>query len=175
MTTAADKKNREWLITGPSLIWLLLFFVIPTLIVFAIAFKPSTPFGGIGAGWTLTTLFDLSNPNYPAIIWRTVWISLVSTIICLLLAVPCGYCIARARRRSRNILLMLVIVPFWTNFHPYLCVEGTSASRRIAQASTGFSASLFAGCDTALQLRRGSSGYHLHLPAICHSADLCRR
>jgi len=110
------KKWHEVLISGPSLIWLLIFFIVPTLIVFAITFKPSTPFGGIGEGWTLSTLFSLRNPNYPAIIWRTVWLSVVSTAVCLLLAVPCGYCIARAPKRSRDVLLLLVIIPFWTNF-----------------------------------------------------------
>ena len=116
MKRVVQKKVHEALITGPSFIWLLIFFIIPSMIVFAITFKPSTPFGGIGEGWTLHTLFSLRNPNYPAIIWRTVWLSLVSTGVCLLLAVPCGYCIARAPKRSRDILLLLVIIPFWTNF-----------------------------------------------------------
>jgi spermidine/putrescine transport system permease protein len=116
MKRSAQKKLNEALISAPSFVWLLVFFIIPTLIVFAIAFKPATPFGGIGDGWTLHTLLDLRNPNYPAIIWRTVWLSVVSTAVCLLLAVPCGYCIARAPKRSRDILLLLVIIPFWTNF-----------------------------------------------------------
>jgi spermidine/putrescine transport system permease protein len=116
MKRSARKKLSELLISAPSFIWLLIFFLIPTLIVFAIAFKPSTPFGGIGPGWTLDTLMNLRNPNYPAIIARTVWLSVVSTAVCLLLAVPCGYCIARAPKRRRDILLLLVIIPFWTNF-----------------------------------------------------------
>jgi spermidine/putrescine transport system permease protein len=116
MKRAARKKMHEVLISGPSFIWLLIFFIIPTMIVFTIAFKPSTPFGGIGDGWTLQTLLSLRNPNYPAIIGRTVWLSVVSTAVCLLLAVPCGYCIARAPKRSREVLLLLVIIPFWTNF-----------------------------------------------------------
>lgn len=113
---ACRKRLHEWVVTAPSFFWLTLFFVVPTLIVFAIAFKPSTPFGGIGEGWTLHTLLDLSNPNYPAIIWRTIWLSTVATAVCLLLAVPCGYCIARAPKRGRDVLLLLVIIPFWTNF-----------------------------------------------------------
>jgi len=116
MKKGVRKKWHEALISGPSLIWLLIFFIVPTVIVFAITFKPSTPFGGIGEGWTLNTLFSLRNPNYPAIIWRTVWLSVVSTAVCLLLAVPCGYCIARAPKRSRDVLLLLIIIPFWTNF-----------------------------------------------------------
>lgn len=116
MKRTRKKNTGELLVSAPSFIWLLIFFIIPTLIVFAISFKPSTPFGGIGEGWTLNTLMDLRNPNYPAIIGRTLWISVISTAVCLLLAVPCGYCIARAPKRSREVLLLLVIIPFWTNF-----------------------------------------------------------
>lgn len=110
------KKRNEWLVTTPSFFWLLVFFVIPTLVIFAFAFKPATPFGGIGEGWTFETLRELSNPNYPVIIRRTLWLSAVSTLVCILLAVPCGYCMARASLRQRQFLLLLVIVPFWTNF-----------------------------------------------------------
>ena len=62
----------EWLVTLPSLVWLLVLFLIPTVLVFAITFKPATPYGGIGSGWTLETLRTLGNPNYPAIVWRTI-------------------------------------------------------------------------------------------------------
>jgi len=106
----------EWLVSLPSLVWLAVLFVVPTLIVFAIAFKPVSSYGGIGAGWTLDTMRSLSNPNYPAIIWRTLWLSAVTMAVCILMAVPAGYCIARAAPRWRRLLLLLVIVPFWTSF-----------------------------------------------------------
>jgi len=112
----ARRGAAEWWITAPSLLWLLALFAAPTLIGFAIAFKPSDPLGGIGPGWTLETLKDLGNPNYPAIIWRTFYLSLLTTAACILLAVPAGYCLARAGRRWRQILLLPVIVPFWTSF-----------------------------------------------------------
>ena len=57
------KKLSEWLVTTPSFVWLLLLFLIPTVLVFAITFKPATPSGGIGAGRTLETLWTLGNPN----------------------------------------------------------------------------------------------------------------
>ena len=106
----------EWLITLPSLLWLTVLFLIPTLIVFAIAFKPADPSGGVGAGWTLRTVLNWSSLNYPGVIWRTFWISTVTTAICIFMAVPCAYYIARTRERLRQFLLLLVIVPFWTNF-----------------------------------------------------------
>jgi spermidine/putrescine transport system permease protein len=110
------RRGHEWLITAPSFLWLVLLFVIPTLVVFAIVFKPSDPYGGIGSGWTLQTLYSLGNPNYPAIIWRTVWLSLVTTALCMLFAVPTGYFMARADKKWRNTLMMLVIIPFMTSF-----------------------------------------------------------
>jgi len=114
---AGGRKNAlEWAVTLPSLGWLILLFAIPTLIIFAITFKPADIYGGIGKGWTLATLRSLSNPNYPAIIWRTVWLSFTATVICMFLAVPSGYYIARAPDRWQRLILLLVIVPFWTSF-----------------------------------------------------------
>jgi spermidine/putrescine transport system permease protein len=104
------------LVSLPTLVWLGLFVIIPTLLVFIIAFRPSNPYGGIGRGWTLDTIRALWTPSYLAIAWRTLWVSLLTTFICLVLAVPTGYSIARASAKWRNRLLLLVIVPFWTSF-----------------------------------------------------------
>jgi spermidine/putrescine transport system permease protein len=109
-------RRGEWLVTLPSLGWLLVFFLVPTLIVFAFAFKPSDPFGGVSPGWTTATLAGILDPQYAAIVWRTVWLSLLTTALCLLLATPAGYAIARAEPKARARLMLLVIVPFWTSF-----------------------------------------------------------
>ena len=109
-------KLSEWLVTLPSFVWLLVLFLIPTALVFAIMFKPATPYGGIGDGGTLDTLRTLGNPNYPAIVWRTVWLSVVATAICILLATPMGYYMARVSPARRRMVLLLVILPFWTSF-----------------------------------------------------------
>jgi len=107
---------REWLASSPSLLWLVGLFLIPTLLVFAIAFRPSDPYGGIGEGWTMETLRSLSNPNYPAIIWRTIWLSVTATALCIVLATPMGYYLARLSPSRRQFILLLVILPFWTSF-----------------------------------------------------------
>ncbi len=116
MSRGRRRAVREVLVTLPSFAWLSVLFVIPTLIVFVIAFKPADPYGGIGAGWTLDTLRSLANPNYPAIIWRTAWLSLATTAICILLATPTGYYMARQTPAWQQRLLLCVIVPFWTSF-----------------------------------------------------------
>lgn len=111
-------KNRwmNFFLGLPSFVWLILFYALPVFIVFLLAFKPVDPFGGIGAGWTLHTIQDLSNPSYPSIIWRTIWLGIVSTLVCILVAVPIAYHLSRMAPRTRSIVLMLIIVPFWTNF-----------------------------------------------------------
>ena len=110
------RRTAEWTLSLPSVAWMLVLFLAPTLMIFAIAFRPSDPFGGVGAGWSLETWRSLGDPNYPSIVWRTIWMSVVTTAVCLLAAVPVGYYIARASARWKSLLLMAVIIPFWTNF-----------------------------------------------------------
>lgn len=110
------KLKNEYLLTFPSLIWLLLFFLIPSLIIFGYAFKPEDPFGGVGNGWTLATLKSLLNPNYFLLIWRTLWLSSIATFFCLLLALPVAYQLALTSVRMRKLLLLLLVVPFWSSF-----------------------------------------------------------
>ena len=96
--------------------WLVIFFVIPTFLVIAMAFRNSDPYGGIGDQWTFNTIRDLRNPNYPSIIWRTLWLSVVSTLICIVTAIPASYYISRISKKFQDIILLLIIVPFWINF-----------------------------------------------------------
>lgn len=107
---------EELTITLPSFIWLFIFFLIPTAIIFAFAFKPSDSFGGIGEGWTLENIYTLMDSSYLWLIWRTVWLSLLATFICLALGLPVGYQLARASNRVRHLILLLIIVPFWSSF-----------------------------------------------------------
>lgn len=107
---------NEWLITGPSLLWLTILFAVPSLIIFTTAFRPADIYGGVGSGWTLETLKGLSNPSYPAIVWRTIRLSVLATGVCLVLATPCAYCMARAPVIWRSRLMVLIVLPFWTSF-----------------------------------------------------------
>jgi len=110
------RRKDELLLTAPTLTWLALFFLIPTVLMVTISFRPATLSGGVGEGWSLEAWQALDNPNYPKILWRTVWLSLVTTITCIALALPVAFLLGRLQGRCRGLLLMLVIVPFWTNF-----------------------------------------------------------
>lgn len=108
--------TAEWFLTLPSLLWLLVFFLLPTGFVLVLSFKPADMQGGVAEGWTLDQFRALWDPQYLVILWRTMWQCLVTTAICLLLAIPSACAITRAKAPWRQILLLLVIVPFWTNF-----------------------------------------------------------
>jgi spermidine/putrescine transport system permease protein len=114
------KHNRgswtEVFTTLPSFAWLTLFFVVPTLIVLGIAFHAPSADGGIAPGVTLETWRSISNPNYPTIVWRTIWISALTTLICILLSLPCAYSIARMPVKWRAVIAGLIMLPFWTSF-----------------------------------------------------------
>lgn len=101
---------------APTFLWLTLFYALPVIIVFVLSFRSVDPYGGIGTEWTLDSIRDLANPNYPAIIWRTLWQGVVATGVCIFLAIPISYHLARLSMRWRNLLLLLIVVPFWTNF-----------------------------------------------------------
>lgn len=109
-------KLEEFAITLPSFIWLFIFFLIPTLVIFAFAFKPSDLFGGIGEGWTFENIYTLVDTSYLLLIWRTIWLSLIATLLCLALGLPVGYQLARASSGTRQFILLLIIVPFWSSF-----------------------------------------------------------
>lgn len=110
------KRLRELSATAPSFLWLTILLLIPTILVLTFAFKTADPYGGIGQNWTFASLRSLGNPSYPAIIWRTLWQSILTTLICVMLSIPMGYFMARINEKWRRILMVLTILPFWICF-----------------------------------------------------------
>lgn len=110
------KRWAEWVMTLPSMAWLLIFFLVPFALVLAVSFRPSGPYGGIGEGWTFDTWRSLANPSYPFIIFRTLWLSAAGTAICIAFGLPVALALARMKGAWRNRILLLIILPFWTNF-----------------------------------------------------------
>ena len=108
--------RKELLLSLPSLAWLSLFVLVPAALILIIAFRATAPTGGIADEWTLGQFRILAEPHIQVLLWRTLWISAVTSAICLALAIPVAWFIARARESLRPTLLLLVIVPFWTNF-----------------------------------------------------------
>jgi ABC-type spermidine/putrescine transport system permease subunit I len=110
------KRAQEWWGTAPSLLWLATFVLLPLGVILAVSFRPALPGGGIGEGWSLQAWISLLDSSYLVLAWRTLWISAVVTALCVAVALPVAYSIARMSGRGRSWMLLLVIVPFWTNF-----------------------------------------------------------
>lgn len=110
------KLRQELLSTLPSFGWLAVFVLVPTLLVLTFAFRETDPAGGIGGRWTLDQFRVFSEKSVHLLLWRTLWISAVTTLLCVAFSLPVAWFIARARKEWRPRLLLLVIVPFWTNF-----------------------------------------------------------
>jgi putrescine transport system permease protein len=110
--------------------WLLAFFLIPFVIVLKISVAEAEiaqpPYSALWEwveGQYLNLRINFANYNYlltDTLYWKaylnSVRIALVSTLICLVIGYPMAYGIARARPERRTLLLMLVILPFWTSF-----------------------------------------------------------
>jgi putrescine transport system permease protein len=112
------------------LIWLLLFLLLPFLLVLKIsvadavqAQPPFTPLFGAGPDGSLS--LSVSFANYRFILDDALYlvsylasleVAAISTLLCLVVGYPIAYAIARARGRLQLVLLLLVIMPFWTSF-----------------------------------------------------------
>ena len=99
----------------PVTIWLGLFFLIPLLLILAYSFGTSNVYGGITLGFNPGNYLRVFDPLYLEIIGRTFVIAAINTLICLALGYPLAYFIVFKGRRWRNVLILLVMVPFWTS------------------------------------------------------------
>jgi spermidine/putrescine transport system permease protein len=100
----------------PATCWLILFFAIPLLIVLVYSFLQPSSYANIAWNFTLKNYQQIFNILYLGIFWRSLWLALLTTVICVLIGYPLAYFIVRQPPRWRSFLLILVIIPFWTNF-----------------------------------------------------------
>jgi spermidine/putrescine transport system permease protein len=99
----------------PATLWLVIFFLIPLLLVLVYSFLPSAVSDAKGY-LTLEHYQRIGDPLYLNIFWRSLWLGLLSTVACLLIGYPLAFFIVRQPKPWRSALLLLIIIPFWTNF-----------------------------------------------------------
>ena len=103
------KKNKSLLLSGPYIAWMVLFTLIPLGVVGYYALTdPDT------GAFTLSNLRDLG--TYLPVLWQSIWYSLVSAFICLLLGYPVAYFIAHRKPLAQTLLYMLVMLPRCMSF-----------------------------------------------------------
>lgn len=91
------------------------FLIVPMLIVVAYSFETRGAYGGVGPPWTFENYRRMIDPLYGWIVLRSFALAAAATAICLVMAYPLAFYIARAGNR-RTLLLSLVMLPFWTSF-----------------------------------------------------------
>jgi spermidine/putrescine transport system permease protein len=100
----------------PSLFWLVVFFAIPLIIVFVYSFLKRGPYGQIVWEFNLNNYARFFDPLYLKIFVRSFKIAGITTVVSFLLGYPMAYWIATRPPKWRNTLLLLLMIPFWTNF-----------------------------------------------------------
>lgn len=116
MNTETRKDRASFLLSAPMIIWTLIFVGATIGYVFVLSFLKRDPNGyGVIMEFTLDNYKNLLNASYLQVFLRTLKLGLETTLICVLLGYPFGYHMARAPKKWRALLMLLVIVPFWTN------------------------------------------------------------
>ena len=114
---ARAASRRGFLLSLPAYIYLVLFFAIPFGIVIVYSVATRNRIGGTDlAGWNLESYRRLGEPIVRDILFRSLWIALLTTLICLVVAYPFAYFLTTRSATIRNIMLVFVMIPFWTNF-----------------------------------------------------------
>lgn len=132
MSTLRAQAERKSLLnrlalTSPAMIMLVVFLVLPLGIMFAVSIQAPGDYGGVKWGqhtveayinflWERDLDDSLSfNADYLGIFQRSFWLSILTTLGCVLIGFPTALYLALQDERRRNLLLFLVTVPFWTN------------------------------------------------------------
>jgi spermidine/putrescine transport system permease protein len=99
----------------PPLTWLLLFFLIPLAVIWAYSFGENTGPVTIDLTGTFANYLRAIEPIYLEIFWKSILIAGLTTMLCLVIGFPVALAIAFASPRTKTWLLMLIMLPFWTN------------------------------------------------------------
>jgi len=108
------KRNYGPTYSFPMAAWFTVFFLAPIFIIVIYSFLKKGLYGGVEWKFSLEAYKNLTNPSFLTITGRTLVTSVISTIITILIALPCGFFMARSK--NQTVLLLIIIIPFWTNF-----------------------------------------------------------
>ena len=100
----------------PGTVWMSVFFVSALLLLIALSFGTTDTLGNPRFGTTLDNIAGIFDPTYMRVILRTLEYAVAASVICLLIAYPVAYAIARHGGRYKNALMALLVVPFFANY-----------------------------------------------------------
>lgn len=111
------RENRLvfWILALPGTFWLLVFFIVPLGLIWLMSFGEKTSLIDIEITGTFANYIRTTDWVYLQIFWKSLWISVLATALCLVIAYPIAFGICFAPPRWKPLLLLLVILPFWIN------------------------------------------------------------
>lgn len=120
---AKKKSKHEWrsnglpatIMVGPVTLWMVLLVAIPLVYVAVMSFCSIDQYYNVTFHFTTENYVRLMNADYIKIYIQSLAIALLTTLVCVLVAYPFSWLIARTKSKKKKILYMLVIIPFWTN------------------------------------------------------------
>ncbi|EFM38585.1 ABC transporter, permease protein [[Eubacterium] yurii subsp. margaretiae ATCC 43715] len=108
--------NKKSLLSTPYILWTVLFTIVPLIIILIFSLSASSKIGSLSTDFTLDRYVQFFEPIYADVFFRSIKLSLYSTVFCLILGYPVAYIIANKKMRIRNFLILFIILPQWTNF-----------------------------------------------------------
>ena len=100
---------------GPISFWMIIFVIVPLIYVGFMSFMTRGTYGGIDYKFTLENYKTIFDPLYFKVILNSIGIALSSSIICILIGYPFAYYLTKQPIKKRGILIMLIMIPFWTS------------------------------------------------------------
>ena len=100
----------------PYFLWLGIFILIPLLLVAYFAFTTGDSQNFQTFSFSIDNFKRFFTPIYLNVLYRSINLALISTVICLLIGYPLAYIISKEKPRIRNVMILLVVIPMWMNF-----------------------------------------------------------
>jgi spermidine/putrescine transport system permease protein len=108
--------------SGPGILWVTLFLLVPLAGIGVISFLTRGSYGEIGLPWTIGNYRRIAgfgllgfDPQYPQILLRSLLLGAGTTALCLVASLPLAFFISGQSERRKQLALTLLIIPFWTN------------------------------------------------------------
>ena len=105
------RKKKNPLLSGPFKVWTIAFTVIPLILIFYYGLTAQED-----RRFTLSNILKIATPEYRKALLLSLMLSLISTIICLVMAYPLAMILAGMKLRSTGLIVMIFIIPMWMNF-----------------------------------------------------------
>ena len=104
-----------WTFLLPGALWLLAFFLAPLALIWLLSFGERAGPVEIDITGTLANYQEALDPLYLGLFWKSLWIAALATALTLIVGLPVALAVSFAPPRAKPLLLLLVILPFWTN------------------------------------------------------------